>query len=416
MQGMMATAPAAMTAAAPSARDSGQDGDEKMAAASFLLSLTNPKAESMVRALINEPRCSSRDEELLMPMATGSDMICGGGSMTMADADADADALDLFLPPSSSGQPGMLGDLAANGGGLFANSGFFPWSLGPQSVGLGDFYVMERDDCSTMSAAPSGDNLGDSLSNPTAPLVLPPNTAAAAQEASIAAVVDALQETHDWFARTGQAYDGGGGVPFSRERLAATATLALARPNVRAFVSSYFRNTHHDFPLLHRASFAVEAAAPELLLAVVLCGSLYSAPTDGALSCRGLFHLAEELAFRRLAAALAAAEREADLMAAAAKDGGSDGVERNGCGGGGMETTTRLHETLQAALIMHGLQNTMSSAPARRRNRTVRLPALVSVVRTLGLARTRHEPWTPSGAETDESRWAEFVHTETRIR
>ncbi|KLU90764.1 hypothetical protein MAPG_10615, partial [Magnaporthiopsis poae ATCC 64411] len=344
MQGVMtATAPAtAAPAAASVARDSEKDGEEKMAAASFLLSLTNPKAESMVRALINEPRCSREDEELLMmPMATTSEMICGGGgggSMTDADADADDDALDLFLP-SSSGQPGILGDLAANGGGLFANSGFFPWSLGPQSMDLDDFYVMKPDDPALAAAVPSADN--DSLSNnPTAaPPLLPPDAAAAV---AMAAVVDALQETHDWLARSGQVYDDGG-VPFSRERLAATQ--ALAWPNVRAFVSSYFRNTHQDFPLLHRASFAVGAAAPELLLAVVLCGSLYSPPTDGALSCRGLFHLAEELAFRRLAAALAAAEKEADSAAAAAAAG--DGITKKK----GMETTTRLHETLQAALI-----------------------------------------------------------------
>ncbi|KAL8383706.1 hypothetical protein RB595_010758 [Gaeumannomyces hyphopodioides] len=367
---MQGTATATVTATTTaSARESDKDGEEKMAAASFLLSLTNPKAESMVRALINEPR-GSRDEELPMPMATTSEICGGGGGGGMTETEADS--LDLFLPPSGQ-QPGILGDLAANGG-LFANSGFFPWSLGPQSMDLDDFCVTEPDD-------------------------------AAAQEAAIAAVVDALQETHDWFARSGQGYDDGG-APFGGRGRAAAAQ-ALARPNVRAFVSSYFRNTHHDFPLLHRASFSAEAAAPELLLAVVLCGSLYSPPTDGALSCRGLFHLAEELAFRRLAAALAAAEEAAD--SASSSDYGN-----------GMQTTTRLHETLQAALIMHGLQNTMSSAPARRRNRTVRLPALVSVVRTLGLSRTRHGHWEEGEEAADESgaeaRWAEFVHTETRIR
>ncbi|KAL8354474.1 hypothetical protein RB601_004055 [Gaeumannomyces tritici] len=299
--------------------------------------LTNPKAESMVRALINEPRCARDEELLMMPMATTSETCGGGGGSNTTEAD---DALDLFLP-SPSGQPGILGDLAANGG-LFANSSFFPWSLGPQSMDLDDFYVMKPDDsdlgCFTTATAEGCH--ADALSTSPGQQQLAPD--AAAQEAAIAAVVDALQETHDWFARSGQAYDDGG---------------ALARPNVRALVSSYFRNTHHDFPLLHRASFSVEAAAPELLLllaVVVLCGSLYSPPTDSALSCRGLFHLAEELAFRRLAAALAAAEEAADSAAAA--------------------------------------ENTMSGALARRRNRTVRLPALVSVVRTLGLVEDPARP------------------------
>ncbi|EJT79713.1 hypothetical protein GGTG_04797 [Gaeumannomyces tritici R3-111a-1] len=303
-------------------------------------------AESMVRALINEPRCARDEELLMMPMATTSETCGGGGGSNTTEAD---DALDLFLP-SPSGQPGILGDLAANGG-LFANSSFFPWSLGPQSMDLDDFYVMKPDDsdlgCFTTATAEGCH--ADALSTSPGQQQLAPD--AAAQEAAIAAVVDALQETHDWFARSGQAYDDGG---------------ALARPNVRALVSSYFRNTHHDFPLLHRASFSVEAAAPELLLllaVVVLCGSLYSPPTDSALSCRGLFHLAEELAFRRLAAALAAAEEAADSAAAAGAAGG---------GGGG--------------------ENTMSGALARRRNRTVRLPALVSVVRTLGLVEDPARP------------------------
>ncbi|KAL8346127.1 hypothetical protein RB598_000162 [Gaeumannomyces tritici] len=279
--------------------------------ASFLLSLTNPKAESMVRALINEPRCARDEELLMMPMATTSETCGGGGGSNTTEAD---DALDLFLP-SPSGQPGILGDLAANGG-LFANSSFFPWSLGPQSMDLDDFYVMKPDDsdlgCFTTATAEGCH--ADALSTSPGQQQLAPD--AAAQEAAIAAVVDALQETHDWFARSGQAYDDGG---------------ALARPNVRALVSSYFRNTHHDFPLLHRASFSVEAAAPELLLllaVVVLCGSLYSPPTDSALSCRGLFHLAEELAFRRLAAALAAAEEAADSAAAAGAAGGGGGGGR----------------------------------------------------------------------------------------
>ncbi|KAL8364812.1 hypothetical protein RB595_003879 [Gaeumannomyces hyphopodioides] len=323
MQGT--TTATATTAASASARGSDKDGKEKMAAAFFLLSLTNPKTESMVRALINEPR-GSRDEELPMPMpmVTTSE-ICGGGGGGMTEADF----LDLFLPPSGQQPPGILGDLAANGG-LFANFGFFPWSFGPQPMDLDDFYVMKPDD------------------------------AAAAQEAAIAAVVNALQETHDWFARSEQGYDDGG-APFGGRGRPAAAQ-ALARPNVRAFVSNYFRNTHHDSPLLRRASFSVEAAAPELLLAVVLYGSLYSPPTDGALSCRGLFHLAE-------------------------KDDYANG----------MQTTTRLHETLQAALIMHGLQNTINSAPVRRRNR----------------AEEGEEAADESGAE---ARWAEFVHTEARIR
>ncbi|KAL8291014.1 hypothetical protein RB597_005616 [Gaeumannomyces tritici] len=302
--------------------------------------LTNPKAESMVRALINEPRCGRDEELLMMPMATTSETCGGSGSGSMTEAD---DALDLFLP-SPSGQPGILGDLAANGGASLPTRAFFPWSLGPQSMDLDDFYVMKPDDsdlgCFTTATAEGGH--ADALSTSPGQQLAPD---AAAQEAAIAAVVDALQETHDWFARSGQAYDDGG-VP----------SLLWARAGDDDDDDD--DDDDAGAGAAQRASLGVEllpqhaprlpAAAPRLFLGrggraraaaagrSVLCGSLYSPPTDGALSCRGLFHLAEELAFRRLAAALAAAEEAADSAAAAGAAGGGGG------GGGGGRAQGRL--------------------------------------------------------------------------
>ncbi|KAH9437406.1 hypothetical protein MCOR02_001061 [Pyricularia oryzae] len=338
------------------------DGDEKMAAASFLLSLTNPQSESMVKALINEP---GRDEAFDDTSMTGGD----------AGASSSNDASSNLIPPDV--------DLAADAA-LLTGASFFPWSMGSQPMDLGG-------------------GCGYDYSTPEAESPPAPGRGACdmAQQAACAAMVAALEETHARLVVGGRvggeedgACEGGGGGVYT----AGLAAEVLAPGNVRAFVARYFRNAHLDFPLLHRASFAVETAAPELLLAVLLCGSLYMPPTDSALSARNLFDLAEELAFRRLAVGLAAAERA---------DGGG--------GEGPVACPPRLYETLQAALIVHALQSTMRSSTARRRNRTVRLPALVSAVRVLGLAKTKHAV-ADLMMMAPEARWAQFVQAETRIR
>ncbi|TLD18656.1 hypothetical protein PspLS_10283 [Pyricularia sp. CBS 133598] len=342
------------------------DGDEKMAAASFLLSLTNPQSDSMVKALINEP---GRDEVFDDTSMTGGE----AGTSTSNDTSSN------LIPPDVD-----LTDAAADAA-LLTGAGFFPWSMGSQPMDLGGGCDYE-------------------YSTPEAESPLAGREACSmAQQAACAAMVAALEETHARLVVGGrvcgeeeEAYEGGsggGGGTYSAE----LAAEVLAPGNVRAFVARYFRNAHLDFPLLHRASFAMETAAPELLLAVLLCGSLYMPPTDSALSARSLFHLAEELAFRRLAAGLAAAERV------------DDGVY------GAAECPSRLYETLQAALIVHALQSTMRSSTARRRNRTVRLPALVSAVRVLKLAKTKHAV-SDLMTMSPEARWFQFVQSETRIR
>ncbi|KAI6354927.1 hypothetical protein MCOR25_008413 [Pyricularia grisea] len=336
------------------------DGDEKMAAASFLLSLTNPQSESMVKALINEP---GRDEAPDDTSMTGGEVGCTGSN----------DSSSHLIPPDVD-----LTDAVADAA-LVTGAGFFPWSMGPQPMDL-------EGGCEYDYSTPEAES--------------PPTGRGAcymAQQTACTAVLAALEETHARLVGAGGgeefAYEGGG--TYTPE----LAAEVLTPGNVRAFVARYFRNAHLDFPLLHRASFAIETAAPELLLAVLLCGSLYMPPTDSALSARSLFLLAEELAFRRLAVGLAAAAEQA---------GGGGGVDGVGC-------TPRLYETLQAALIMHGLQSTMRSSTARRRNRTVRLPALVSAVRVLRLAKTKHA--VPDlMMMSPEARWAEFVQAETRIR
>ncbi|GJC87699.1 hypothetical protein ColLi_10537 [Colletotrichum liriopes] len=151
--------------------------------------------------------------------------------------------------------------------------------------------------------------------------------------------------------------------------------------NLCMFASTYFRVSHLDFPIVHRPSFGTERTNKLLLLAVGLSGSLRSPPSDDVLAARGFLGLAEEYIFR--------------------------GLNRLIPPGSAPEFTEEVQETFQAALMIHCVQFFRNDIPSRRKNRTQRLPVLVSAVRCMGLAQTRHAPI---------FQYNDFVRNEAKIR
>ncbi|OHF01917.1 hypothetical protein CORC01_02795 [Colletotrichum orchidophilum] len=192
-------------------------------------------------------------------------------------------------------------------------------------------------------------------------------------ELQSAEIISDLQELHQTMVVTNQWYDG----TFDLD----TATSVLSAGNLCQFAATYFRVSHLDFPIVHRPDFGNDDTTKQLLLAVGLSGSLRSPPSDDVLAARGYLSLAEEYIFRCL--------------------------ERLMPPGSAPEFTHELGETLQAALMIHSLQFFRNDVATRRKNKTQRLPLLVSAVRVLGLAQTKHAPI---------FQYEEFVRNESKIR
>lgn len=160
----------------------------------------------------------------------------------------------------------------------------------------------------------------------------------------------------------------------------------LSPATLRTQLESYFRYTDLYIPTIHRPTFDIENAPPVLLLALFLCGSLYTG--DKNRDYQGLRNLAEEYAFIQLKLVM----------------------DRAAVGGATM--TKEVADALRAAALIHNLQWVVQSASSRKRNRSVRLPALISAVRTLGYTRLRHAEQNPR-TELD---WRSFIELETCIR
>ncbi|KAL0780264.1 hypothetical protein CaCOL14_004748 [Colletotrichum acutatum] len=188
-----------------------------------------------------------------------------------------------------------------------------------------------------------------------------------------AEIISGLQELHHTLVATNQWYDG----TFDLD----TANSVFSAGNLCQFAATYFRVSHLDFPIVHRPDFGSDYTTKQLLLAVGLSGSLRSPPSDDALAARGYLTLAEEYIFRCL--------------------------ERLMPPGSAPEFTHELQETLQAALMIHSVQFFRNDVASRRKNRTQRLPQLVSAVRVIGLAQTKHAPI---------FQYEEFVRNESKIR
>lgn len=305
----------------PSEASISKDGNTKIPV-SFLLSLTNPKAESMVEAFFDEP---GRDD--------------------------DAPSVDLQLVPDTSTTQEMMTD-----DGLF-----LPWGFGQMS------HDMLADAASFDFHHQTDDDPPDIDRDPV-----------------LAPLLTDLKTLHDNLLATDPSYDG----TFNNT----LASQVFTRSNRDTFVPAYFRHTHRDMPLIHRPTFNPSTCSAPLLLTIFFCGALYSPPRDCVLATPAFFRITEEYIFQSLDTQLAQRSKH--------NDDGAEGCESH-----------QLYETLQAALLIHGVQYMANNAAARRRNWMVRRPALVEAVRALGLAQARHTQMIGRVPE-----WRRFVWEETRIK
>lgn len=192
-------------------------------------------------------------------------------------------------------------------------------------------------------------------------------------ESRAADIVSELHELHKALRTSDSWYDGSFDL--------GTATSVFSAENLCIFAATYFRVSHLDLPIVHRPSFGTDRTTKPLLLAVGLSGCLRSPPSDDVLAARNFLSLGEEYVFRCLVRLIPPSTTP--------------------------EFTHELIETLQAALMVSCIQFFRNDVATRRKSRAHRLPVLVSAMRCLELAQTRHEPIFDFDS---------FVRNESRIR
>lgn len=128
--------------------------------------------------------------------------------------------------------------------------------------------------------------------------------------------------------------------------------------NFHVFTQTYFHHFYPHCPVIHRPSFNSSTAAHGLILVVCLAGAFYSSLQDSITMARSLLDLAEEFIFQNPC---------------------FQQNSRSKFSGEALEDSTEVLETLQAALTITILQNWEGNEAARRRIRTHRFGALVSV-------------------------------------
>lgn len=155
--------------------------------------------------------------------------------------------------------------------------------------------------------------------------------------------------------------------------------------NLLTFTSTYFKYVQPEVPILHQPSFDLETVSLELMLVVFIYGSMHVAITDETISARCFSDITEEYVYRQLEVQMAQVEAHGDAGA--------------------------LHEVLQAALMVHSLQYFINDTSAHERDRTKRLPALISALRKLRFTKTKQIPH-----HDLVDNWEPFIIRETRIR
>lgn len=165
----------------------------------------------------------------------------------------------------------------------------------------------------------------------------------------------------------------------------AVAEQVFTRAHRDAFIPTYFRYTHLHLPLVHRPTFDAETSPAALRLAVFVCGALYAPPRDCVLAVRGFFAVVEEWVFRRLEGLVAGWEERVKSGEVEDGDGGGGEVAESD-----REMEMELYGTFQAALLIHGAQFIMNNPALRSKAWATRRPALVVAARRLGLTRARH--------------------------
>ncbi|KAK7713823.1 hypothetical protein SLS57_007328 [Botryosphaeria dothidea] len=171
------------------------------------------------------------------------------------------------------------------------------------------------------------------------------------------------------------------------------ATLAervITGSNLRNFIRASFTHFFRNIAVIHLPTFDPETVALPLLLAAFMVGSVFTVPTDDALSVRQFLDIAEDYIFR------------VPEFQALVQDGPHGTVKRY----------DELLEYVQAALLICSTQMSMNDRKTRRRIKTQRNPSLIAAVRAL-LSKSRNEPIAPL---SPDSEWQRFIATELRAR
>ncbi|CAG8020163.1 unnamed protein product [Penicillium nalgiovense] len=163
----------------------------------------------------------------------------------------------------------------------------------------------------------------------------------------------------------------------------------LGVSNISASISAFFHSLHWHLPVVHFPTFDPGNISNPLLLSIFLSGATYTIPLDGGSLPSGLFDVAEEYIFRKIA----------DLSTVASPKDQSH-----------LLSTVQL---LQSALIIEMLQFGQDNMQTRRRIRIVRHPCLVSTIRSLGIFQLKRGT---APTVCDERTWRILVAEETCIR
>ncbi|CAI7586145.1 unnamed protein product [Penicillium discolor] len=163
----------------------------------------------------------------------------------------------------------------------------------------------------------------------------------------------------------------------------------LGVSNISASISAFFHSLHWHLPVVHFPTFDPGNISNPLLLAIFLSGATYTIPLDGGALPSGLFDVAEEYIFRKIAdlSTLASPKDQSHLL-----------------------STVQL---LQSALIIEMLQFGQDNMQTRRRIRIVRHPCLVSTIRSLGIFQLKRGT---APTVCDERTWRNLVAEEVCIR
>ncbi|KPM44916.1 hypothetical protein AK830_g1631 [Neonectria ditissima] len=162
----------------------------------------------------------------------------------------------------------------------------------------------------------------------------------------------------------------------------------LVPDHMQEALNAFMRRMYPSQAAIHRPTFKVQNASPQLLLAMVLAGSVYTYPEDIDVIAFDGFDTLENLVF---------GSREFDMLV-----NGGHGCNSNIC-------SSHL-DLLNASTILIYLQLGMDDKRKRWRMRKLRFPMLVAAARTLSLFSTR-EPILKQDASPEEH-WKSWVKTE----
>ncbi|KAI1828262.1 hypothetical protein F4861DRAFT_174058 [Xylaria intraflava] len=156
-------------------------------------------------------------------------------------------------------------------------------------------------------------------------------------------------------------------------------------PNLQKYLKAFYCRRHYQLPLIHWATFDLETASNQLLLAAMLTGASYSRHDENSLNkdchLNALYETAEKYIFKDLKSLFYSNY---------------------------LDTPSKEQVQLcQAGLLMLGLKYDMNNGATVERITTKRLPILVKALRKMNLNKTRHD---------QASEWETFIYRETCIR